>query len=193
MVTPLESSSFLLDKFAIVFTLILVMVVIYAVMQWTRMFGGSKGIHMLIGLILGVFVIMIPSITQLISIMIPWFVLLFIFIIMIIMAYKIFGATDDDILGALRASDKTIIYIVVIVAIIIIIGSFSSVYGQKLLSGTDEPVTDDDVSTNDGTGTGSFSQNIGATFFHPKVIGLIFIFLVAAFTIALLGTASKLD
>ncbi|PIN86589.1 hypothetical protein COV19_03660 [Candidatus Woesearchaeota archaeon CG10_big_fil_rev_8_21_14_0_10_44_13] len=163
------------------------MVVVYAVMQWTKMFGESKGLHMLIGLILGFFVIMIPDITELISIMIPWFVLLFIFILLMIMAYKIFGASDDDVLSALKSSDKMIIYVIVIVGIIIVIASFSSVYGQKFLSGSGK--TGDGTATGTGsTTTSDFSKNIGATFFHPKVIGLIFIFLVAAFTIALLAT-----
>ena len=186
MVTPLESGA-LLEKFSIIFTLILVMVIVYAIMQWTKMFGESRGIHMIVGLIFGLFVIMIPDITQLISTMIPWFVLLFIFLLLMIMAYKIFGATDDDILGALRSSDKTIIYVVIIIAIIIIIASFSSVYGQRFLTGK-KAVVGEGVPEPGSTATTSFASNIGATFFHPKVIGLIFIFLVAAFTIALLAT-----
>lgn len=190
MVTPLESTV-LLEKFSVIFTMILVMVVVYAIMQWTKMLGESKGVHMLIGLIFGLFVIMVPDISSLISVMIPWFVLLFIFILLMIMAYKIFGATDDDILGALKSSDKMIIYVVIIISIIIVIGSFSSVYGQKLLSKGGGAVENGVAPEPGSTATSSFTSNIGATFFHPKVIGLIFIFLVAAFTIALLATVPQ--
>lgn len=190
MVTPLESGA-LLEHFSVIFTWLLVVIVIFAIMQWTKMFGSSKGLHTIIGVIIAFFVIMIPDIKDLISVMIPWFVLLFIFLILIIMAYKIFGATDADVLSALK-TDRTVIWVVIIVAIVIAIASFSSVYGQRLLSssgdvggtGTGEPGS---------TATGSFSENIGATFFHPKVIGLIFIFLVAVFTIAILGVSSKVD
>lgn len=191
MVTPLEAGG-LLQYFSVIFTFLLVMIFIYAVMEWTKMFGSSKGIHLIIGLIFGVFAIMIPDITKLISVMIPWFVLLFIFSLLIIMAYKIFGASDDDILGALKG-DRTIIWVVIIVSIIIVIASFSTVYGQRLLS---SDATDDTTASDEGptsTTTSSFSHNIGATFFHPKVIGLIFIFLVAVFTIAILGVSSKIE
>lgn len=191
MVTPLEAGG-LLQYFSVIFTFLLVMIFIYAIMEWTKMFGSSKGIHLIIGLIFGVFAIMIPDITELISVMIPWFVLLFIFSLLIIMAYKVFGASDDDILSALKG-DRTIIWVVIIVSIIIVIASFSTVYGQRLLSSdtTDNAGVSDNSPTS--TTTSSFSHNIGATFFHPKVIGLIFIFLVAVFTIAILGVSSKIE
>lgn len=189
MVTPLESGA-LLENFSIIFTLILVMVVVYGIMQWSKMLGESKGLHLLIALVFGLFVIMIPDVTEVISVMIPWFVLLFIFAILMIMAYKIFGATDSDVRSAL-VGDRTVIWVVIIIGIIIVIGSFSSVYGQRMLSGSDNAPSDDE-GMRGSTASGSFASNIGATFFHPKVIGLLFILLVAVFTVAILGAQTKI-
>ncbi|MFO8015940.1 MAG: hypothetical protein R6U32_02455 [Candidatus Woesearchaeota archaeon] len=191
MVTPLESGA-LLEHFSIIFTLLLVMVVVYGIMQWSRMLGENKGLHLLIALILGLFVIMIPEITELLSVMIPWFVLLFIFLIMIIMAYKIFGATDEDIMSALKV-DRTLIWVVIIISVLIAVGSFSSVYGQKLLGGDGGEVAEGGEEDTVSASSGSFSQNVGATLFHPKVIGLIFIFLVAVFALAILGAATRAE
>jgi hypothetical protein len=189
MVTVLESG--LLEHFTIIFSLIFVIAIVYGIFQMGKVFGDNKGLHALIALIVGLLVIMVPDITSIISIMIPWFTLLFIFILFLLVAYKIFGATDSDILSVLKV-DNVVIWVIIIVAIVIVIASFSSVYGQKMLEKTtgESGNASGRVSTSD-TGTTSYGSNVSATFFHPKVLGMIFILLVAVFTIALLAMKSK--
>lgn len=185
MVTILESG--LLEHFTIIFSLIFVIAIVYGIFQMGKIFGDNKGLHALIALVVGLLVIMVPDITNLISVMIPWFVLLFIFILFLLVAYKIFGATDEDIMSVLKV-DNVVIWVIVIIAIVIVVASFSTVYGQKLL---ERPGVNATPTAQEGTATGSFAQNVGATFFHPKVLGLIFVLAVAVFTIALLAMKVK--
>lgn len=187
MVTILDSG--LLEHFTIIFSLVFVIAIVYGVFQMGKIFGDNKGLHALVALIIGLLVIMVPDITKIIAVMVPWFTLLFIFILLLIVAYKIFGATDEDVLSVLKL-DNVVIWVIIIIAIVIVIASFSNVYGQKLLSQGGNETTA--TSTSDGgTATSSYGQNVSATFFHPKVLGMIFILLVAMFTIALLAMKTK--
>jgi len=197
----------ILENFSIVFAMVLVIAIVYGLLQFTKAFGGSKGLHILIAFIIGLLLVLTPDVTKIISTMIPWFTLLFIFIVFLLMAYKIFGATDADISGVLR-TDRTLVWVVIIIAIVIIIGSFSTVYGQRFLRqtvpGAPAPATPSSGVPSYGapaapaqaagmgvvaqpTATTSFSGNLAATFFHPKILGLIFLFLVAVFTVAIIA------
>ena len=200
----------ILENFSIVFAMVLVIAIVYGLLQFTKAFGGSKGLHILIAFIIGLLLVLTPDVTKIISTMIPWFTLLFIFIVFLLMAYKIFGATDADISGVLR-TDRTIVWVVIIIAIVIVIGSFSTVYGQRFLRqtvpGAPVPATPSTGTPShpsygapaapaqvagmgvvtQPTATTSFSGNLAATFFHPKILGLIFLFLVAVFTVAIIA------
>ncbi|MBI4149899.1 hypothetical protein HY488_00685 [Candidatus Woesearchaeota archaeon] len=187
-----------LANFSIVFAMVLIIAIVYGILQFTKAFHGTKGLHILIAFIVGLLFILTPDVTRAVSIMIPWFTLLFIFIVFLLMAYKIFGATDADIVGVLR-TDRTIAWVIVIIAIVIAIGSFSSVYGQRFLAETvpGAPVEPSGAPTGAVAGvtpsaaTPSFSGNLAATFFHPKILGMLFLFLVAVFTIAVLAMEAR--
>lgn len=101
------------------------------------------------------------------------------------------GATDKDILGALKG-DKTIQWALFGIAIVILIASLGSVFGEKLL-----PITQPTDQTAPGTTTeggttvssagSSYTSNIYATLFNVKVLGMILIFLIAIFAVAFLS------
>ena len=42
-----------------------------------------------------------------------------------------------------------------------------------------------------GTGSGSFNQNLGATFYHPRVLGMLFILIISALSIGMLTGAVR--
>jgi len=92
-----------------------------------------------------------------------------------------FGADGKDVLGALK-SEKSLQWVLIGIGLIIIIASFGNVLGQKFLvegspsvSGVDATVAGND-----------FEQNVQATLFHPKIIGLLVLFAVLIFAVALL-------
>jgi hypothetical protein len=184
MVTILDSG--LLNQFSIIFSMVLVIAVVYGILQFTKTLGDSKGLHALIAFILSLMLILVPDVSAVISTMLPWFTFFFIFLLCVIIGVKVFGATDADIAGVLKAGPH-ITWVIIIVAAVIVVGSFASVYGSKLL-----PVTTDGSAPVQHPGdasvaSGNFAGNVGATFFHPSIIGTILIFLVAVFTVAILA------
>jgi hypothetical protein len=90
------------------------------------------------------------------------------------------------------SKDAPLAWFIFAIGIIIIISGIAHVYGQGLLAGkVGGNVSTTTSLTEGGTATQSYAQNIASTFFHPKIIGLLFIFLVAVFTIALLTREAK--
>lgn len=189
----------ILQNFSIAFSMVLIIAIVYGLLQVTKAFNGGKGLHILIAFIVGLMFILVPDVTRVVSVMMPWFTLLFIFLVFLLMVYKIFGATDADISGVLR-NDRTLVWVIIIIAVVIAIGSFSVVYGQRLLKETTPgaaavPAGASQTGAVAGvplaTATPSFTGNLSATFFHPKVLGVIFLFLVAVFTIAILSMEAR--
>jgi len=185
----------LLQKFTLIFSIVFIIACIYGVLNITGFLGKSKGIQAIISVIAGLFVLVVPSVALLIAFIIPWFTFIFIFIIFLLVTYKLFGASDADI-KAYLIGDKTIGWLVFIVFLIVLFAGLGQVYGQSLLSGSAiQPsiTTEGKFATTSGnftpgqTATPDYSQNLAATLFHPKMLGMGFILLVAVLTIAILA------
>jgi len=172
----------LLGHFSIIFPFLLAWVIVFGVLSYTKSFGDNKGLHSIIALCLAFLFVLSKDAVQVINFASPWFVLFFIFIIFVIMAFKVFGATDADIMGVMKNPEfRYISTIIAILSIIIIIASFSNVMGQRTLEeGTDI----DAIEASDGsTATSDFSSNVMNTIFHPQVLGLLVILIIASLTI----------
>jgi len=204
----------LLDHFSGLFSVLLVFIVLFAIFQNTKALGDNKMIHAIGALLIAAIFGFSPAAQGIIGFMAPWFVVLFFFIIFVIVSFKIFGATDADVIGIFRTRFQFVAWWIIAFAVIIALFAFSGVFGQSLLSTTTgvissgqsssaggqqviiDPetgqeiiiVSDDtgtDLSTS-GTASSDFNKNLYETLFHPKIIGLIFILLVASFTVRFL-------
>ncbi len=161
-----------LAAFSKIFVFVLVLLVLYAVFASNQAFGGAKWIAWLIALVVAIFVILSDLATGLIQHISPWFAVLFVFVIFIATASKIFGATEGDF-----AEYKWVL--IVLVVLVFVVGALTYVRQQSTLPG--------DV---DEDGNVIKESNYAATanfIFHPKVMGIIFVLLVAVFTVALLA------
>ncbi len=180
MATFLETG--LLSYFAVIFPALLVFVVVFAILEKTKLLGENKGINGIIAIVCAFLVIASRSIVQVIGFMAPWFVLVFIFLILLLLLYKIMGATDENIANVIL-KDRPIQWVLFIVGAIIVIAALSHVFGPKLL-----PITSgENVTAED---TQSFGYKAGQVFFHPKVLGLLLIFAIAVFAVMLITRES---
>lgn len=173
MATFLDVSG--LEAFSKIFVFVLVLLAIYAVFAYNGAFGGAKWIAWIIGLVVAVFVILSDLLTGLIQNITPWFAVVFIFAIFVAMASKVFGASTADI-----AEYKWILFAIVI--IVFVVGSLLYIRNQTNVPGDVDEDGNEIVESNYVT-TSNF-------LFHPKVMAIIFILLVAVFTIALLAGKS---
>lgn len=161
-----------LEHFSSFFVFIFVWLAVYAVLIYTKIFGENKAISIIIGLLIGIFVLFSPIASGVIQYIAPWFAVIFIFIILISVVSKMFGAAGFESYSSLKW------ILLVVILITIIVGSLSYVREKTVIPGENE--TGEDI---DYAKTTNF-------FFHPKVLGMLFVLIIAVFTIALLANKS---
>ncbi len=190
MATPVMDAE-LLQYFSPFFVFIFLFALSYAILQWGKMFGEAPSIHIMISLVIAFFGgIYSDGIRSLIEYVIPWFVFLIVLFMLVIMLIKMFGVSDDSIQSA--GKSPGVYWTILIVALVIVLGGLSNVFGEDMLGYTQDGNTSQEGTTGEdgevkSTDTGNIEENIGATFFHPTVLGMIFILLMTALGAKLLS------
>jgi hypothetical protein len=171
----------LLQTFDVIFPFMLVWALVFAILMKTTIVGKAPAINALIATVAAFTVILSRTVVELINFIIPWFTVAIIFFILLLLIFMIFGAKESDILGALK-HDKAIIWVVIGVAIVIFIAGGATVLGPKLVEGQSavNPSIDGEVAS------GTFESNIYDIIFNPKILGLMILFGIAIFAVALL-------
>ncbi|MBN1386319.1 hypothetical protein JW968_05095 [Candidatus Woesearchaeota archaeon] len=194
-----------LANFSFIFTFLLVFAIVFAILEKAQLLGKNRGLNAIIALVVGFLVLLSDNVRAVIEIAAPWFVLLMLFIMFILLAFNVFGADTGNFMSVLvNPEHKHIVYWIVALAIIIIMFSLSQVIGQDVGPFLDEeghPVDNADwnrtltagerAGGGTSTATSDFNQNLGATIFHPKILGMILILLIASFAIRMLSQVSK--
>jgi hypothetical protein len=185
MATPLDIG--LLQNVSIIFPFLLVLVLVYALLSITKIFGAeNKGLYAFIAFLLAVSTLFSPVVTQTINLMAPWFVLLFIFSIFLLIGFQIFGVEQKTIVGLITGAKHgdTFFYWVLTLVLIIALGSLSAVisnqHGFKSLSTGDNTT----VVQQGGESTGFFG-----VLFNPKVLGMVLLLMIAMFTVRNLASS----
>ena len=153
-----------LQHFSVIFVFLFVWIVVYAVLLWTKALGGNNLINALVGLLLSIFVVMSPFATEVIGSVAPFIAVLFVLILLVSIASKMLGA-NMEAFPAVKG------IMIVFIVLVIVIG-----IGVKIRSAADNSHESKDLSK---------TVNV---IFHPKFMGMILLFAVAIFTIALLAS-----
>lgn len=172
----------LLNYFSIIFPALLIFFLVFGILQKTKILGdGKTAINAIIAIALAFILILSKDLVKIINVMAPWFVIVFIFLILLLIIFKIMGASDTTI-ADLLADNKGIQWVLVLVGVIILIASIAHVYGEKLL-----PVTEDgEFVAEEGGESSKFSSNVLKVLFNPLMLGTIFILVLAIAAIGLL-------
>lgn len=183
MVTLLDLS--VLEGFLPLFVFLFVMLAVYAILNVTKILTDNPGIHALIAIFIALIVILFPGAAQVIANMTPWFVLLLVFLMFLLISSQFMGMPAKgagsfvQMMGGESAG-----WWIFILGIIIALWAISDVYGQALLAGggAEQP----EVTPGQGdrpTDTSSFRENVGATIFNPKILGLVLLLVIGALTV----------
>ena len=156
-----------LEHFSSIFVFLFVWIVVYAILLWTKVLGENKFIQILLGLLLAIFVLISPISTNIVASIAPFIAVVLLFVVLISVASKMLGA-DIEAFPALKG-----VFLVFIVLIITIAA------GIKVREQVDVP--------------SSTQKDLSKTInliFHPTFLGMVLIFAIAIFTIALLASRS---
>ena len=155
-----------LEHFSSIFVFLFVWIVVYGVLLWTKILGENKFVHALIGLLLAIFVLISPVATNVVASVAPFLAVVFLLIVLVSVAAKMLGG-DIEAFPALRG-----VFIIFIILIIFITA------GIKIREQVSVQETPTDL-----------SKTINLIF-NPTFIGIVLIFSIAVFTIALLASRS---
>jgi len=156
-----------LQNFSSIFVFIFVWLAVYAILSYSKILGDNKAINVIIGLVIALLVLFSPIATGTIEYIAPWFAVVFIFVIFASIALKQFGATGMESLGSLR------IITFVVIILILIVGALSYVRQQVTVPGDNETSIDYSKTT--------------TILFHPKILGILVVLIIAIFTIVLMA------
>jgi hypothetical protein len=182
----------LIGQFSDIFSLIFIFLIVYSVLEVTKVLGQNRGVHSLVALMIALVCAINPNVLSVISNMSPWFVLLIVFILFLMVSATFAGFSQDNVLAALGGKPGGAFWIIII-SILILAMVLGNVFGQTFLQGSTGG-NETSVNGNDNgdvsTGGGSFQNNLSNTLFHPKVLGLLLVFLIASFAIRMLTSVS---
>ena len=153
-----------LAYFSNVFVFLFVWIVVYAILLYTKILGGNKFVDALVGLLLALFVLVSPLATSVIAGVAPFLAVVFVFIILISIASKMLGG-GAEAFPALKG------VMLIFIVIIVLVGAAVKVKTQIDLQSS----------------SSDFSKSIGIIF-NPTFLGIVLIFAIAVFTIALLAS-----
>jgi len=154
-----------LQYFSSIFVFLFVWLVVYAILAYTKVFGGNKFVEVLIGLLLAIFVLISPVATSVVADIAPFIAVVFLFIVLITVASTMLGANIEAF-----PAMKGLLLVFIILTIII-------AAGLKVRDHANVPSS---------TQT-DLSKTVNLVF-HPTFLGAILVFAIAVFTIALLAS-----
>lgn len=166
----------ILKNLEAVFIVLFVFVVIYALLTRFKLFE-NEGVNALIAFTLAAIVGFFEPARIIIAFASPWFVLLMLFLFFIVLFLMIFGVSAEKIqkYAEGKSGAQGITWTVVIVGLFIIAFAFAQVNDFSLdVDQRPEPEESDEVGVKD-------------ILFHPAVLGVITLLLIAAFAILFLG------
>ena len=170
----------LLQYFGVIFPVLLIFVLVYAILQKTKFVSEFIGINATIAVCAAIMAALSESVIALIVFVSPWFILTFILVLLFLLVMKTFGTTDAQILDVV-SKDSAVTWVILGISIIIIFAGLASIFGQDLVDQSQS------ISEDGGTGaSGDFQSNIFETIFHPKILGVLVLFGICVMAIALL-------
>jgi len=182
MASLLDTS--LLNQFSSVFVVLFIFTAGYAVLSFKGPFGTSKGINALLAFTMAIITLFVPDAIEVVKASVPWYIVMMIALMFVVLVSSSIGS------GIPKEVMTNIGGWVLIISIVILIINIGLRLGQGAGPFLGNNVTNPDNVVAGGTGdvaSGSFTQNFGATLFHPKVLALLLIMVIAAFSILWIG------
>lgn len=168
----------LIKYFVPVFTFVFVWLIMFMLLSKVKIFGDNKNLNSFFSFIVAVLFMFVGPAWKIVSIMTPWFVVLFILIIFMLLIFMVLGVESSKIIET--AWDNAALFWVLFFVGLAIFGyALSQMYGEEIQSvyGGEE----------EGEGATGLAGDIFKIIFHPKILGIVLILVIAAQAMRLLS------
>ena len=178
----------LLQFFKVIFPTLLVFVVIYAVLQKTKVVGAKKPIDAIVAIACAILTAISASAIDLITFIAPWFELLFLGIVLFFFAFRVMGYDEGFISSVLKNNQygTGFFWVTIAIGAMIIFAGVGSVFGDQLISLTGDIQDDGEFNNAENADINEYEQNIIKTIIHPKVVGAGIFLLICVLAVAML-------
>lgn len=174
-----------LANFANIFLFLFVFAVLYGLLTKIDFFKvgeKNRGLNALIAISVSLILLMSAPAREMVRTMIPWFFVLFLFIVLMLISAMIFGMKEAD--TAKIVKDQKVYVWLIILGVVIVLFSLGNSFGQELLQqqpGVDSTVTIEQPigETDLNTATTDYQSNLVRTLFHPKILGVMMLGIIA--------------
>ena len=160
----------ILNHFIPIFVFILIFVVMYAILLKTHLLGENKGLISLASFVIALLFIITQTATEFIQLVTPWFVVLIIVTMCFLLIFMFLGVKPETIAGVVTNESYT--WIILIILIVLLGLALTKVLGPGIASITQEGAEEE-----------GFMTSVGGIIFHPKILGVIFILIIASYAI----------
>ncbi len=177
MATVLDFGIF--SYFLPVLVFIFIFVILYALLEKTKVLGENSGMHALVAFIFSLFFVLVKPLRELITTVTPWFVIIFLLMVVILFAVMILGFKQENVTSYIGENPAITVTVIVIIAIIFFV-SIGNTFPDAI--GLPDEDADDNV-----------INQVRNVVFDPRVLGLFFILIVSYFVVRTVGFIGKKD
>lgn len=172
----------LVENFSIIFYLIFIFVLLYAILSLTKVLGENKNLNAMLALALALILGLSGPVRELISFVTPTFFVFIFFAFFAILIYRFMGASDKDVSEIMGTKSGTRSFILIIVLIIIL-----SSLGKIFFTGPATSDVNETTAINQSDVGTKGESALTATLTHPKVLGLVLILIIGAYAMQYLS------
>jgi len=185
----------ILEYFLPVFTFLFILVVAYALLDKFKLLGDNKGLKLIASFSIAILFLFSTDALEFINFITPWFLVLVVITLFLIALFMFMGVKEDAMVKAVGSS--TVIWTVIVIAGILLIVALVNVFGG-VLSPYDEGGAVDSESTIVTDSSGGTSQRTReteslSTLTNPKILGALFLLIIAALAIHTVSKGLKLQ
>lgn len=158
----------------------------YALLQKSKILGAKTNIDAATAFAIAILFILIPQATSFVKVFTPWFIVFFFAIVLLFALFYFIGWDFNTIQEHLGGG--VIVWAAIIIFLIILFTSLSGVLGPSVAPY--EVSEEGQVTVPTTQETGTIGTEVREALFNPKLLGAIFLLLVAAFAVRLLSEAT---
>jgi len=168
MATPLNQE--LLTFLTPIFVFIFVFVAMYALLLKTEFFGKQQGFNLTIAFAAAMLFFLVPEGRTVITTFTPWLLLFGFLVLAIFVIFMSLGVKSETLVGV--AKETSFIFWILLIIVILFFVALTKAFGPFLMVNN----------------TAGFWNSTKRAIFHPKTLGVLFLLLVASFTVKYIGS-----
>lgn len=172
----------LLQHFSFLFPVFFIFVVVYALLERYKLLGDNKGVHAMVALALAGILLFSKNALNIVTVISPWFIIFIVFMIFTFLLFMLFGVKEKEFLDTIK-NNKLAHWSIIVVAIFML----AAAVGKTFFASAPGDASGLGQAFVQGTTAGVGEAAFWLTLFHPKVLGVVFVLLIAMFAVRLLS------